>query len=72
MLCPWCNQEMEVGAVQSKDWIFFTRHPRSLGLGLRDGDIAIMRKGFFRRRVAAWHCGGCRRVVIDYGTEEQP
>lgn len=67
MICPWCNQEMEKGFLQSSRAVIFGPEIRESALWPpKKGEVKLT-KGFWSMpSAAAWHCSKCKRVVVEY------
>lgn len=70
MNCPYCNQEMTDGVIQSGQVVFFTEKERSLLLyqGFKKGDIQII-KNFWSDGAGAKKascCHHCRKIIFDF------
>ena len=71
MLCPWCNQEMKQGFLQSSRSIIFSPEiAEGVVMALREGEVKLTKHFWSTPRAPAWHCAGCKRVVAEYGPEE--
>ena len=71
MLCPWCNQEMTAGFLMSSRPVIFGPEARETVLWpRREGEVKLTKRFWTMPRTPAWHCARCRRVVVEYGTEE--
>lgn len=67
MLCPWCDQEMKEGFLQSSRGVIFSEEVKEgVVLALREGDVKLTKHLWSTPRAPAWHCAGCRRVVVEY------
>ena len=72
MKCPCCGNDMTSGLVQSARWIFFTTKahknffvPNTAG----NKEILLSSHNWTRPTCTAYHCAGCKKVVIDYSEE---
>ncbi len=74
MRCPYCNQEMKTGFVQSRvSWFTETRHSLFWWEGPRRGDIPINGNpimGAGGPAVAAAYCKTCQKVIIQLQGDE--
>ena len=73
MQCPYCRKEMEEGLIQSPQEIAWLKGKKRPLLGrakLHDGSVVLsglsVTKG---SAVAAYLCGECKKVLIDYSEE---
>jgi len=74
MKCPYCENEMEQGFIQSGREAFWTRKKRKwLGMANPDdGDIVIAPLDYFFYSFAeSYLCRRCRKVIYDYSTAHQ-
>lgn len=71
MKCPFCNQEMEVGFLESSHKFYFTSKAHYILTlpHLRDGDVEL--SGSFFPRHEAFICRSCKKIIIDYALDEQ-
>lgn len=67
MKCPCCGKEMTSGWVQSGHRVLFTTTKNESGLDIKDkSDVVLTVNNFFNPTCIAYHCGACKKVVIDY------
>ena len=67
MQCPTCQREMEAGFVQSKSEIIYSAREKLLAIPIRKkGDIRLTTNPIAPATCQAWHCGACRRIILDY------
>ena len=67
MVCPWCNREMEAGFLMSGKPIGFGLEEREAVLWPRkEGEVKLTKQFWTMPRTPAWHCPGCKRVVVAY------
>lgn len=67
MNCPCCNKEMTKGWVQSGRRVLFTTIKSEGGFDIKDkSDVVLTVNNFFNPTCVAYHCGSCKKVVIDY------
>ena len=65
MLCPYCLKEMTKGYIQSRDSLGWSPKKRLFARGRAlSGHLAEIP---FDCTVAAYHCGRCRKIIIDCG-----
>ena len=68
MKCPYCDQEMEKGLIQSTEPINFMKKVRAVNRpknNLGEFNLAIPRMGG-RCHVDLWLCRDCRKMIIEY------
>lgn len=72
--CPYCNDEMELGYIQSRDGVFWTDKIRNVAafpplgssfLNLGSWDHGLL--GFKGSIAEAYNCRKCKTILIDYG-----
>ena len=67
-LCPYCGQEMDLGYIQSRDDLVWTREKKKLaafagwGTGIELGDCNLLGNA----TVEVWNCFRCKKLVIEY------
>ena len=67
MKCPCCGNEMTKGWVQSAHRVLFTTIKNENGFDIKDkSDVVLTSNNFFNPTCVAYHCGACKKVVIDY------
>lgn len=76
MICPFCNEEMEKGVIQSKGRLAWSRDEALLPLSrLFQEDLIELTdpQEFFSLYPAtdAYCCKHCKKVIIDYGEMER-
>ena len=72
MTCPWCGGEMQAGWIPGKDIIkWWSGVPTAKDAWLGNGPgggfhmTLDLEGGLFSRYLTAWHCGKCRKLVLD-------
>ena len=74
MRCPYCNEEMICGSVQSQREIFFTTKPDQHWLipsiNKKD-EIMLSSHNWSKPTCMAYHCPACRKVIIDYSVKSE-
>ena len=67
MNCPYCGNEMSKGWVQSARRVLFTTTKKESGFLFKaKGDVVLTTNNFIDPSCIAYHCGTCKKVVIDY------
>lgn len=70
MKCPYCNNEMEKGYVQSSKEVYYTTKPTKFVLLTFpkpvNKDISLSEGIFAPVTIEAWNCTFCKRILIDY------
>lgn len=69
MKCPYCNNEMVSGIIQSAREFFFTTRPRNALMRFKpDGDdVSLSSHNLTSPTCLAYQCTNCKKIVIDYG-----
>lgn len=69
MKCPYCNAEMEKGKIQSNaSTLFFAVKEHSFLKLAGEGEVQLARG--LNSCVVAYHCPGCKKIVVDYASAE--
>lgn len=67
MKCPYCGKEMELGYIQCRDGIHWTPKKQLVAALSAFGKNSIfLENGAGSGAVYAYHCGDCKKVIIDY------
>ncbi len=67
MLCPWCNQEMAEGFLQSSRSPIFGPEKRKMALWPpKEGEVRLTKQVWNMGCTPAWHCARCKRGVVAY------
>lgn len=67
MICPYCNNEMEKGYVQSNKEVYYTTNPTKFPLAIpKAEDINLTKRIFAPVTIEAWNCPVCKKILIDY------
>ncbi|MBQ1827205.1 MAG: hypothetical protein II126_04450 [Erysipelotrichaceae bacterium] len=73
MKCPYCNKEMEKGAIQSQQeiaWLKGDKRHLFAKADFHEGSVVLSRLSIIKgAAVTAYLCRDCRKVVIDYSDE---
>ena len=66
MKCPWCEQDMQSGVVQSARQIFFTtkEHKNWFIPDVAGGDEVMLSSHNWTSK--AFYCAACQKAVINY------
>lgn len=72
MKCPYCNEEMEQGVIQSQQEINWQEKTHMINRSdLYDGAVRLSKRSFVKgSAVEAWLCRKCEKVIIDYSDEK--
>lgn len=68
MKCPYCNNEMEKGYVQSSKEVYYTTNPTKFPfLAFAKVEDLNLTKGLFAPvTIEAWNCPVCKKLLIEY------
>ncbi len=68
MNCPYCNEDMEMGVIQSPQEISWKYKKHFTGRArFHDGSIILSKLSFVKgSAVKAYCCRKCEKIVIDY------
>jgi len=71
MKCPYCNEEMEKGVIQSPNEIAWQKEKHLFNRAdMNDDSICLSQYSFLKgSSVEAWLCRECNKVIIDYSIE---
>lgn len=75
MQCPYCGEETQAGVIQSQHELSWLPKRAKLfaAADLNPGAVVLSEFSFLRGSVVvAYHCAGCRKVVIDYEPTTKP
>lgn len=73
MNCPYCQKEMLLGYIQCRDGLTWTPHRQPVAAlsFLGRGSVPLSNDAADNgRTVYAHRCGECRKIIIDYCSEE--
>lgn len=65
MKCPYCEEIMVAGFVQSARQVYFTTDKKRFLFSAAEGDIVLGDAFLDGATFEAYHCPKCRKVVID-------
>ena len=68
MKCPYCNETMEKGLIESSEPINFLKEAKFVNkANEKDGEFNLAKPPFGgRASVEVWLCRKCRKIVIDF------
>lgn len=66
MVCPYCNNEMEKGYIQSRDGLGWS--PKKRMIAALSGTLSEQELG---RAAVAYRCKACEKLIIDYANIEK-
>ena len=73
MKCPYCNNEMERGVIQSPQEISWKKGDKRPVFGrafFHEGSVILSELSFMKgSAVTAFLCRECKKVIIDYSDE---
>lgn len=77
MDCPYCGNAMELGCIQNRDGVYWTKTRRAIStivpprgreaVSLNSGRVGYISGG----SAEAWLCRACKKVVVDYAPKER-
>lgn len=73
MLCPYCQNEMELGYIQCRDGVTWTPKKQLISsLSFLGKGAVSLENGAADNSttVYAYKCADCKKVIIDYASEE--
>lgn len=65
MKCPYCNQEMENGFVQSARDIFWGEKKHKLFFTPNEKEVKLAIGGLNGCIINAYYCRDCKKIIID-------
>lgn len=73
MKCPYCGGEMINGVVQGGRAFFFAteRHTFWMWPNTAKGEVMLSSENGFVPTCTAYHCPGCKKVVLDYARKPE-
>ena len=66
MKCPYCNDEMTEGFVQSARQVFFTTEKHKLSFWAEGNEQILTQDNWTVPTCTAFCCTKCKKVIIDY------
>lgn len=71
MKCPYCNEEMEQGVIQSPQELNWQAQKRLLNRSdLYEDAVCLSYPSFIKgSAVEAWLCRNCQKVIVDFADE---
>ena len=70
MICPYCNNEMEKGLIQSPQEISWLKGEKRKFFGRAEfhkGSVVLSQLSFMKGSACiAYNCQKCKKIVIDY------
>lgn len=67
MLCPYCNEKMRKGYIQSpRQKIFWGEEKRKLFITPIEDDIALSNGIMSVPAVESYCCPKCRKIIVEY------
>ncbi len=66
MNCPYCNQEMENGFLQTGNKIAWTKKIHKFSLLHKEGEVMLENNVFKAINFPAYICNNCKKVLLDY------
>lgn len=70
MKCPYCNEEMTPGYIQSRDGVYWNNKERKVAALPPINGIKLSTNGnLFTSSAKAFNCPKCKKIIIDYDGE---
>lgn len=68
MNCPYCNNEMEKGYIQSSKEVYYTTKPTKFALlaSAKIEDINLTKGIFAPVTIESFNCPVCKKILINY------
>ena len=67
MQCPYCNEEMKQGYIQSpRQQIFWGEKKRKIFITPSDADVKLSEGMFNVPAVESYCCQKCRKIIVEY------
>ncbi len=67
MKCPYCENEMDKGKVESNGrMLLFSNRKHHFSLEPGKGEILLDKTMFNDTRIDAFKCGRCKKIIIEY------
>lgn len=70
MRCPYCNEEMEQGYLQTMQRIAWTKKIHKISLLPKDGEVLLENNTFKGANFQAYICKQCKKVLFDYSDKD--
>ncbi len=70
MRCPYCNEEMQQGYLQTGQRIAWTKKIHKISLLPKDGEVLFANNTIRGTSFQAYICKGCKKVLFDYSDKE--
>lgn len=68
MKCPFCNQEMEKGYMQTQ-CATWTKSIHKMLLIPQEGEVMLYNRRFSYSHYTSYICKSCQKIIIDYANE---
>ena len=69
MKCPYCNEKMTEGYIQSSRKVFFTIEEHTLMIIPSKNDQLLTKNNWSMPTRKALCCPACKKVIVDYSEE---
>ncbi len=73
--CPYCNNEMELGYIQCRDGVSWTKEKTPVAaLSFLSSSAVILASGggpLSGAVIEAYRCPSCKKIIIDYAHEDE-
>lgn len=66
MICPYCDNLLIPGYIQSGREVYFTTNPHKMLFGHKPGEIVLTEKNMTAPTATAYLCRECKKVIVEY------
>lgn len=67
MKCPFCNEDMEKGFIQSGNFILWTDNPHKISLLPRgEKEFLVVKNYLGGGTIGGYCCRTCKRFILEY------
>ena len=66
MICPYCNKEMDEGAIEGNGRIIMFAKKEYFVFVAGEGEVMLSKTFSDNPRIPALRCENCKKIIIDY------
>ena len=66
MICPYCNNPLISGYIQSGREVYFTTNPHKMLFTHKNGKVVLTEKNSTAPTATAYLCRECKKVIVEY------